>query len=150
HHSGPAEGIQGIVGESAFADIAANPAGAIVGGKAREAHRARLHAADAGSEGVFAAHRPGDDFLEIHAHVLEEVLGKVAAMEADGLVGIVAVVVVPVEQGAGRFRGEAQGVHGDGAADVDFAGAGNQVVAHHAHDGAGDDAEVFFEGGPAL
>ena len=34
-------------------------------------------------------------------------------MEADGLIGIVAVVVVPVEQRAGRAGGELQRVHSD-------------------------------------
>ena len=34
-----------------------------------------------------AAHRAGDNCLEIHAHLFEKVLGQVAAMEAHGLVG---------------------------------------------------------------
>jgi hypothetical protein len=71
-------------------------------------------------------------------------------MEADRLVGIVAVVVVPVEQRAGRFRGQLQGVHADHAADIHFAGARHQVVAHHAHHRAGHHAEVLFERRPAL
>ena len=71
-------------------------------------------------------------------------------MEANGFVGIVGVIIVPVEESAGRLRGELERVHTDDAGDVDFAGAGEALVAHHAHDRAGDDAEKFFERGPAL
>ena len=56
---------------------------------------------------MFSLPRSGNDFLEVHSDALEEVLGQIAAMEADGLIGIVAVVVVPIEQGArgaGRKR----------------------------------------------
>ena len=41
-------------------------------------------------------------------------------------------------------------MHAEHSADVYFAGAGKKAVTHHAHDGAGDDAEVFFDGGPTL
>ncbi len=41
-------------------------------------------------------------------------------------------------------------MHADGAANVHFAGAGEQVVAHHAHHRAGHHAEVFFQRRPAL
>ena len=41
-------------------------------------------------------------------------------------------------------------MHAERAADVDLAGGGQQIVAHHAHDGAGDDAEIFFHRRPAL
>jgi hypothetical protein len=37
-----------------------------------------------------------------------------------------------------------------GAEDVDFAGGGDEALAHHGHDGAGDDAEELFDGGPTL
>jgi hypothetical protein len=43
-----------------------------------------------------------------------------------------------------------QGVHSEHAANIDFAGTGKQFVAHHAHDRAGHDAEVFFNRSPAL
>ena len=150
HHAGAAERRQRIVGELALADVAIDGAFQIVGGEAREAHRAGLHQAFAGAVGVLAADGAGDDLLEIHLDALEEVLRQVAAVEADGLVGIVAVVVVPVEQGAGSFAGQLQGVHADHAADIDFAGARHQVLAHHAHDGAGHHAEELLERGPAL
>src|ERR1039458_10821068 len=71
--------------------------GAVVSRDAAEAHRPGLHSPDAGAEGVRLAHRARDDFLEVHAHVREEMFGQVAAMEADRLVGVFAVVVVPVE-----------------------------------------------------
>src|ERR1022692_407113 len=150
HHAGAAEGSQRIVGELALADVAIDAAFQIVGGEAREAHRAGLHQALAGAVSVLAAHRAGDDLLEVHLDTLEEVLRQVAAMEAHGLVGIVAVVIVPVEQGARGFAGQLQGVHADHAADIHFAGARHQVLAHHAHHGAGHHAEEFLERGPAL
>ena len=110
---------------SAFADVAADPAVAIVGGEARVGHRRRLHAPDAGAEGVFLAHRAGDDLLEVHADFLEEVLrAGCEQWKQTALSGSVAVVVVPVEQRAGRARGERESVHRHHAADVDFAGAG--------------------------
>ena len=145
-----AERFEGIIGECAFADVAGNFPGEIVGGEAREAHRAALDAAYAGAEGVVLADGARDDFLKVHADILEKMFGQVAAVEADGFVGIVGVIVVPVEEGAGRLRGELQGVHAYNAGDIDFAGAGEALIAHHAHDGAGDDAEKFFERGPAL
>ena len=149
-YAGAAEGVERIVGEFAFADVAADLAFAVVGGEAGEAHGPGFDQAHAGAVSVFAAHGAGDDLLEIHLDGFEEMLGQIAAVEADGLIGIVAVVVVPIEQGAGSFGCELQRVHADDAGDIHFAGARHQVLAHHAHDGAGNDAEVFFERGPAL
>jgi len=71
-------------------------------------------------------------------------------VEADALVGVATVVVIPVEQSGRRARGKSEHVHAEGAGHIDFAGRGNEVVTHHAHDGAGDDAEELFHRGPAL
>src|SRR5271168_860861 len=150
YYAGAAERFEGIVGEGALAYVAGNFSGAVVGGEARETHGTAFDAADAGAEGVVFADGAGDDFLKVHADILEKMFRQVAAVEADGLVGIVGVVVVPVEEGARRLRGELEGVHTDDAGDVDFAGAGEALIAHHAHDRARDDAEKFFERGPAL
>src|SRR5580698_3856980 len=128
-----AEGFEGIVGELALADVAGDFSGAVVGGEARETHGAALDAADTGAEGVVLADRARDDFLKVHADVLEKMFRQVAAVEADGFVGVVGVVIVPVEESAGRLRSELQGVHADHAGDVDFAGAGEALIAHHAH-----------------
>ncbi len=149
-HARAAEGFERIVGEAARARVAANHAAPIVGGVARKAHRARLHAAHAGAEGVFLAHRAGNDLLVIHPHIFEEVLGQVGAVEADALVGMAAVVVVPVEQRRRCPAGQRQHIHAQRAGHVHFAGRRNQVVAHHAHDGAGHHAEELFHRGPAL
>src|SRR5580693_9563330 len=97
HHTGAAESFQRIVGKSPFADVTANHSILIVSGKTRETHRSGLHLAHARSEGIVLSHRAGDDLLVIHAHFLEKVLGQIAAMEADGLVWILAVVIVPIE-----------------------------------------------------
>ena len=150
-NAGAAEGVERVVGEGALAGVAGDAAGEVVGGKTREAHVAGLHGAVECAVGVLLAYRARDDELVVHLYAFaEEVLGQVGAVEADGLVGVVAVVVVPVEQGRGRLAGEGEGVHGEGAEDVDFAGRGDEVFAHHRHDGAGNDAEVLLDGGPAL
>ncbi len=122
----------------------------VIGGEAREAHRASLHAAHAGAEGVLLAHRAGDDGLEVHDDVFKEVLRQIGAVEADALVRIAAVVVVPVEQRAGRLAGQRERVHAHHAADVDFARGGEEVLAHHAHHRAGHHAEVLLHRRPAL
>src|SRR5580704_2229269 len=150
YYAGAAESFEGIVSELALANISGDFACEVVGGETRETHRAALDAPYAGTESVVLADGAGDDFLKVHADVLEKMFRQVAAVEADGLVGIVRVIIVPVEEGAGRLRGELQGVHADDAGDVDFAGAGEALIAHHAHDRAGDDAEKFFERRPAL
>ena len=83
--------------------------------------------------GVLLADGARDDELVVHLHAfVEEVLGQVGAVEADGLVGVVAVVVVPVEQRGGRLAGERERVHAERAEDVDLAGGGDEVLAHHA------------------
>src|SRR5208282_2993771 len=150
YYAGAAKGFEGIVGESAFTDVARDFSGEIVGGETRETHWATFYAADAGAESVVLADRARDDFLKVHADILKKMLRQIAAVEADGFIGIFGVIVVPVEEGAGRLRGELQGVHTNDASDVDFAGAGEALIAHHAHDRAGNDAEKFFERGPAL
>ena len=71
-------------------------------------------------------------------------------MEANGLVGVLAVIVVPIEQRARRLRRFRQRVHRDRPANVDLAGARHQIVAHHAHHGARHDAEILLHRRPAL
>src|ERR1700722_1730856 len=90
HHAYTAERIKGSTGERAFAYVSANHPGCVVGGEARKAHRPRFYAAHDCAERILLADRSGDDLLEVHAHVLEKMLGQVAAMEAHGLVRIVA------------------------------------------------------------
>src|SRR5260370_35185455 len=100
HHTCAAEGLQGIVGETALAQIAADRAGAVIGGESGIAHRLGLHASHAGPKGVVFSHRFGNYLLEIHSYVVEEVLREVSAVETNGLVGIFAGVVVPIEERA--------------------------------------------------
>src|SRR5208283_6234007 len=82
HNAHAAKSIQRIVGEVALTDIAANHSRGIVGREARKAHGTSLHPAHDRTECVVLAHRPGNDLLKIHAEVLEEMLGQVAAMKA--------------------------------------------------------------------
>ena len=77
-------------------------------------------------------------------------LRQIAAVEAHGLVRIVAVVVVPVEQRARRSRSQRQHVHAEHAAHIHLARARQQRIAHHAHDRARHDAEILFQRRPAL
>src|SRR5215472_4879078 len=97
HHPGPAEGIQRIIRKPALAYVTADPPGEIVRGESREAHGARFYATHAGAKGIFLAHGSSDNGLEVHLNILEEVFRQIAAMKADRFVGIIAVVVVPVE-----------------------------------------------------
>src|SRR5690349_2678001 len=121
HHARAAEGVERIVSEFALAYIGAQLSGVVAGGNAAEAHGAGFDASHAGAERIRFAYGTGNDLLEVHAHVREEMLGKVAAMEADGLIGIVAVVVIPIEEGTGRAGGKLQRIHAYHAADVHFA-----------------------------
>ena len=97
------KGFKGIFGESAFADVAGDFAFAVIGGKPGEAHRAAFHASHDGAEGILFANGSSDDLLEVHAEVLEKMFRQVAAVEAHGFVRIVGIVVVPIQQSAGRL-----------------------------------------------
>src|SRR6185437_14035847 len=85
-HAGATEGFKWIVGEAPRPRVAADNSAPVVSGVARKAHRAGLHPAHAGTEGVRLADGAGDDLLVVHAYIFEEVLGEVGAMEADALV----------------------------------------------------------------
>src|SRR5580704_1167495 len=150
NYTGAAEGVQRIVGESALAHVSPHLAGSIVGGEAGEAHLFRLDQTDAGSEGVLLAHGAGNDLLKVHLYRAEEMFGQVGTVEADRLVRIRSIVVVPIEKSRRRAGGELQSVHSQYAANIHFAGAGKKLVAHHAHDSAGNDAQIFFNRSPAL
>src|SRR5580698_9423109 len=93
-----AKSVQRVVREGPFAAVAAHNFRNIVGRESCKSHLTRLHATDASSAGVFFSNRAGDDLLEVHADLLKTMFGQVAAMEADGFIGIVAVIVVPIEQ----------------------------------------------------
>jgi len=71
-------------------------------------------------------------------------------VEADALVGIGAVVVVPIEQRRRRSAGQRQHIHAERAGDVDLAGGGDEFIRHHAHDGARHNTEELFHRCPAL
>src|SRR5271155_239927 len=145
-----AKRLQGVIREVTGADVTANSAGAVIGGKARVAHGAGFNATNTSAESIVLSDGTGNDLLEVHLHITEEMLGQVAAMEADGFVGITAIVIVPIQQSAGRFRSQTEAMHAEHAANVYFASAREQVVAHHAHDRAGNHAEIFLNRGPAL
>src|SRR5580658_1221513 len=98
HHSGAAEGVQRIIRESAFPHVSAHLAKGVVSREAGEAHFLRLDQPYAGSEGVLLSDRAGNDFLKIHLDGTEEVLGQVRTMEADCLVRVRSIVIVPIEK----------------------------------------------------
>src|SRR6266700_3314187 len=81
HDAGAAKSLQRIVGERTFADITADLPFAIIRRNAGKTHRAGLHSSYACAKRIFLAYCPGNDLLEIHAHILEEMLGKIAAVE---------------------------------------------------------------------
>src|ERR1700743_2146042 len=97
NYAGSAKGLERIVGESTLADIAGDLSSKGVGRKEREAHRPGLYPAVERSMGVLLADRPGDNLLKVHLHAfVEEMLRQVGAVEADSLIGIVSIVVVPI------------------------------------------------------
>ncbi len=71
-------------------------------------------------------------------------------MEEHALIGVFAVVVVPIHQSGRFFRRHGEGIHGNRAGYVHFAGGRQQFVAHHAHQRAGVDAQILLNGIPAL
>ena len=71
-------------------------------------------------------------------------------MGAHALVGVVAVIVVPVEDRRRRLRSKREGIHRDRAHDIDLAGAWAEFLAHHAHGQTGGAAEIVLEAAPAL
>src|SRR5260370_1958209 len=101
HHTCAAEGLQGIVGETALAQIAADRAGAVIGGESCIAHRLGPHASHAGPKGVVFSHRCGNYLLDIPSYFVDEVLRAVAAVETNSLVGIFAVDVVAIRDSTG-------------------------------------------------
>lgn len=125
HHSGATKRFKRIVGESPAAYVAAHAARGIIRGKARERHLPGFDLPDYRAESVFHAHGSGNDCLIVHFCALEEMLRQVAAMEADGFVWIFSVVVIPIEQRAGRLRGEAKHMHAEHTANIHFACAGH-------------------------
>ena len=70
--------------------------------------------------------------IDDEAFASHQFLRDGAAMEEDALVRIVFVVVVPVEAGGGILRGEMEGEHGDGVANVEFTAGGNAAVVEFA------------------
>src|SRR6266849_100292 len=150
HDAGAAKSLERIIGEGSFADIAADFPFTIIRRDAGKAHRTGLDSSHARSKRVLLTHCSGDDLLEIHAYILEEMLRKIAAVKTDGLVGIIRVVVIPVEQRTGSFGSQLQRMHANYAGNIHFAGAGHALVAHHAHHRAGHDSEILLERSPAL
>ena len=71
-------------------------------------------------------------------------------MGADALVGLVAIVVVLIEDRGWRFRGKCERVHRYRVHDVDLTGARRQLLAHHAHGQASGAAEIVLKAASAL
>src|ERR1051325_8669495 len=83
HDPRSSKGFQRIVGKFALADVTGHLSLAVVGRKAREAHGAALHLAHASPKRIFLANCSGNNLLEVHADIAEEMLRQVAAVKAD-------------------------------------------------------------------
>ena len=77
-------------------------------------------------------------------------LRQIRAVEANRLVRIGSVIIVPIEQRRRRAGCELQCVHAEHTADIDLAGARQQFIAHHAHHRAWHHTQIFFDRSPAL
>ena len=149
-HRPGAEGVEPVVGESALADISPNPSLGVGRGHPAEGKRPRRRPAFERSVGVFHAERAAEDRRRGDADVGQEALRPVAAVKQRALVVVVAVVVVPIDEGGGRLRGELHRMHRQHARHVNLAGARHESLAHHAHQGADVAAERLLHRRPAL
>ena len=140
-HRPGAEGVEPVVGESALADISPNPSLGVGRGHPAEGKRPRRRPAFERSVGVFHAERAAEDRRRGDADVGQEALRPVAAVKQRALVVVVAVVVVPIDEGGGRLRGELHRMHRQHARHVNLAGTRHESLAHHAHQGADVAAE---------
>jgi len=118
-----AEGIEFVVGEFALSNVAGYQPRRVVGGSSAEGRFCGFDSSGDSPEGVFFSDGAGDDFLVIHFFVSQERYRNVAAVKKDAFVGVVGIVVVPVEDSAWVSRGKLQNVHSEQAGDVHFAGA---------------------------
>src|SRR6266498_3005868 len=101
NHAGAAKCIQRIVSKATFTAVATHLTRQIIGREPRETHCPWLDQADNGSKRILLANRAGNNFLKIHLERTEEMLRQVRAMEADCLIRIASVIVVPVKQRRG-------------------------------------------------
>src|ERR1700731_4906137 len=81
HDSSTAKGVQAVVGEFAFAYIAADAAVVFIGRESRIAHVACLYLAGHRAVCVLFSNGARNDGLKIHHYILEKMFGQVAAME---------------------------------------------------------------------
>src|SRR5712672_3498424 len=94
HDARATKRFEGIVGKSSATGVATDVSVNIIRGKSGKAHGAGLDTSNTGAKRIFLADSAGDDFLEIHLHVFEEMFGQVAAMKTNSLVRINAIVVI--------------------------------------------------------
>jgi len=94
--AGASEGVQWILCEAPLSNITPHSARGIVSRETRKCHFFRLYEANASAKCVFLPYGPGDDFLEIHLHRAEEMLGQIRAVEAHGFVGVSSIIVIPI------------------------------------------------------
>src|SRR5437588_4059747 len=95
------EGMQRIVCKRTLTDIAFDLSIQVGSRESRKAHGACLHGAVERSMGILLANRSGNDLLVIHLHAfVEDVFRQVRAVEADCVIWVITVVMVPMQQGA--------------------------------------------------
>src|SRR5713226_2793499 len=80
-HARAAKGFQRIVGELALPHVTPDLAMKIVRGESHISHGAGFNPANTGAKRILLAHRAGDDRLEIHNDVVEEMLRQIGAVE---------------------------------------------------------------------
>ena len=152
HDAVAAERLERVVRELALADVAADRAHRVVGHDAAEGERLALIRPTTVPNVFSRPDRAGDDRLVVHLRDLGEHLRRqVAAVEDDRLVGIVLVVVVPVDERAGLAGRQLPARTSRSRRQTSTSQAlGMSALLMHAHDRAGHDAEVLLHRGPAL
>ena len=139
--------FDGIIGEGCLRSVDDDFAvfGLAIGKCRRESFDPTLIAAPAGA-GIGLVEHLVVGYSPLRSH---QTLGYGTAMEENNLVLLLAVVVVPVEDGSGLLTGQRHGAHGDGGAHVDLTACGNPPVVQFTQQDAGADAQHLLHLIPA-
>src|ERR1700679_1799147 len=111
NHGLSPEGVERIVGEPTVSDVGANASVAVVGTDAAKCDRAGWGAARKRADGILFSKDRSENGRGADPDIRQEVLCPVAAVEEDALFRVLAVVVIPIDEGTGPLRSKLQCIH---------------------------------------
>jgi hypothetical protein len=142
---------KGVVRELPLAHVGLDLSRRIVRGNPEERHLPRCDVPLDRAEATLSAERLSQEIERGDLNVLtHEALWEIAAMGTDAFVGLMAVVVVPVQEAWDLARGQQQGHHGHCSSHVDLAGARQAVLAHETHGQTRGTPVVLLHARPTL